>query len=198
MKIASILGILLCTVMGFIIYLSYSLNSIIQVENNLDQTISYDQKKEEKNIFNLPKDKLKKKLEQLNELKKIKKDSLASRLPAQITEPDKGPANERDKSLQEYRESVGMALSIHYEELIQYPQGMSFEEVEGKRLKILTYKRENGIEPEFIESIPLDQVLSVQIQEKDIYEMSSDDIFAVREQFTYEEIMTYFNSLNNH
>ena len=98
--------------------------------------------------------------------------------------------------MQEYKQTIALSLSDHYQSLLAYAQGFNMDDVEEKRLQILNYKNENGIPPEFIETIPFDQYLAVSMANKNIYELSTEEIKKIRDKYSQTEILDYFNENN--
>jgi len=199
MKIALFFGLILFLVMGGMIYLSLSLDQMMNMGAEHKISVS-DEGPANKvdDIFQLPKKDLKNKLNQLNDFKKNTENNQIGRVPAEyISKESVANSNEvLSEAMQEYKLSIALSLSDQYQNLLAYSQGFSLDDVEEKRLQILNYKNENGIPPEFIETIPFDQYLAVSMADKNIYELSTEEIKKIRDKYAQVDILNYFNEKN--
>jgi len=198
MKIALFFGSILFLVMGGMIYLSYSFDQMMNVGPGHQMSASGENPtKKNDNIFKLSKEDLKNKLNQLNDYKKKLDTHQINRLPAEHVSSEAVVNNEAlNEAMLEYKQTIALSLSDHYQSLLVYAQGFNMEDVEEKRLQILNYKNENGIPPEFIETIPFDQYLAVSMANKNIYELSAEEIKKNRDKYSQTEILDYFNESN--
>jgi len=199
MKLASVFGSILFLVMGGMIYLSRSLDQMMNTGQDHGMSLSdKDQADKPDDIFKLPKEDLKNKLNQLKDFKKNAPSLATVRKPAEYTShEEEGKGNEvLNEAMQEYKQTIALSLSDQYQSLLAFSQGLSMEDVEEKRLQILNYKKENGITPEFIETIPFDQYLAVSMTNTNVYELSVEEIKKIRDKYTQTDIVHYFNEKN--
>ncbi|OFZ49101.1 MAG: hypothetical protein A2381_16005 [Bdellovibrionales bacterium RIFOXYB1_FULL_37_110] len=199
MKMASVFGSILFLVMGGMIYLSRSLDQMMNMgqDHNINVSDEGPGNKPE-DIFKLPKEDLKNKLDQLNDYKKNSVNPQANRGPAEYASSEGGGKNDEvlNEAMSEYKQTIALSLSDQYQSLLAFSQGLSMEDVEEKRMQILNYKNENGIAPEFIETIPFDQYLAASMADKNVYELNIEEIKKIRDRYNQTDILHYFNEKN--